>query len=180
MSRIGKLPITIKEGISVTLTSNEVKLTGPKGVLAYTIPQGIKVKQEEDKLVVEQTSSDTSALFGLARASLNNMVEGVGTGFEKKLELSGVGYRAQTTGAELTLSLGFSHPIKIKAKPGITFMVAENTITVAGMDKSVVGDIASHIRSLRPPEPYKGKGISYSGERIRRKAGKAAKAVGGK
>jgi large subunit ribosomal protein L6 len=108
------------------------------------------------------------------------MVQGVSTGFEKKLEMTGVGYRAQAAGADLTISVGFSHPVKMKAPQGVTFSVAENVITVAGHDKMIIGDVAAKIRAIRPPEPYKGKGIKYVGERIRRKVGKAAKAVGGK
>ena len=118
-------------------------------------------------------------LFGLTRAMLNNLVKGVTEGFEKKLELSGVGYRAQAAGNALTLSLGFSHPVVVKVDQGITFTVEENIITISGIDKALVGDTAAKVRAIRPPEPYKGKGIKYVGERIRRKAGKAAKAVGG-
>ena len=121
----------------------------------------------------------TNALFGLTRAYLANLVTGVTQGFEKKLELSGVGYRAQAAGNTLTLSLGFSHPVVITADQGIQFKVEDNVITISGIDKTIIGDIAARVRKLRPPEPYKGKGIKYIGERIRRKAGKAAKAVGG-
>lgn len=121
---------------------------------------------------------ETNALFGLTRAMLNNLVKGVSEGFTKNLELSGVGYRAQALGNALTLSLGFSHPVVVTADQAITFTVEENIITITGADKAMVGDIAAKVRTIRPPEPYKGKGIKYLGERIRRKAGKAAKAIG--
>ncbi len=181
MSKIGKMPIAINEGITFVNTDGNVVVTGSKGTLSYQLPYGIIVKNEEGKLTVSQKSgADNSALWGLARALLANMVKGVSDGFEKKLELAGVGYRAQTSGTELSLSVGFSHQVKVKAPQGITFKVEENIITVSGIDKSIVGDVADKIRKIRPPEPYKGKGISYQGERIRRKAGKAAKAVGTK
>lgn len=180
MSKIGKLPISVKEGVTVTNTNGAISVTGPKGTLTYQLPYGIEMKTEDGKIVVSQKpGADNTALWGLARALLANMVKGVSDGFEKKLELSGVGYRAQTSGSELTLSVGFSHQVKIKAPQGITFKVEENVITVQGSDKGLVGQVADEVRKVRPPEPYKGKGISYKGERIRRKAGKAAKAVGG-
>ncbi len=180
MSRIGKLPVIIAEGVAIALDGKEVKVTGPKGNLTFRIPMGIEVKQAENTLIIERKDDSFSPMQGLTRAMVQNMVEGVSKGFEKKLELTGVGYRAQSSATDLSLSLGFSHQVKMKALPGITFSVAENVITIAGIDKSVVGDTAAKIRSIRPPEPYKGKGIAYVGERIRRKAGKAAKAVGGK
>jgi len=180
MSKIGKKPLEIKEGINVSIQNGVVNVSGSKGSMSYDVPDGIEVKNIDGKIIVSQKSKDSSALFGLVRAIINNMVTGVNSGFEKKLELSGVGYRAQVTGNELVLSLGFSHPVKIKAPNGIAFNVSENVITVSGIDKSLVGDTAAKIRAIRPPEPYKGKGISYKGEKIRRKAGKAAKAVGGK
>jgi len=183
MSKIGKMPITIENGVTVTNVNETVMVKGPKGELAFALPSGIGITITEGRIVVAPTiknAQSVSALFGLVRAQVANMVKGVDKGFERKLELVGVGYRAQTNGTEITLSLGFAHPVKMKAPQGITFAVAENIITIAGMDKSLVGDIASRIRAVRPPEPYKGKGIKYVGERIRRKAGKAAKAVGGK
>jgi large subunit ribosomal protein L6 len=182
MSKIGRIPVQIKDGTTVTISNNAVTVNGTKGTMSFSLPDGIEVKQEEGKLVVSQKDpSDYSkrALFGLTRAMLANIVTGVSTGFEKKLELSGVGYRAQVNGRDLQLSIGFSHPVIIKAVDGIAYSVKDNIITVAGSDKAVVGDWAAKIRSIRPPEPYKGKGILYVGERIRRKAGKAAKAVGG-
>ncbi len=182
MSKIGKTPIIIKDGITANISGNIVNVTGPKGNFKYTLPLGIHVKVEGDKVIVSQDPNaleDTKALFGLVRATIANMVYGASTGFEKKLELSGVGYRAQLAGADLNLSLGFSHPVKIKAIQGITFGVIENVVTISGGDKALVGDIDAKIRAIRPTEPYKGKGIKYVGEKIRRKAGKAAKAVGG-
>lgn len=180
MSKIGRLPVDIKEGVTVSFENNEIKIAGAKGTLSYLIPEGIEVSQSVDKLTVSEKREDTNALFGLTRAIVANMIEGVTSGFEKKLELSGVGYRAQVSGNDLVLAVGFSHPVKIKADTGIKFTVSENVITVSGIDKSLVGNVAAKIRAIRPPEPYKGKGISYKGEKIRRKAGKAAKAVGTK
>lgn len=180
MSRIGKKPIEIKEGVTVSLQGRKVNVSGSKGDLSFEVPNGIEVKIEDNKIVVSQAKKalEVSAVFGLTRAMIANMVKGVSEGFEKKLELSGVGYRAAVAGADLTLSLGFSHPVKVNTVPGINFSVLENVITVSGIDKALVGNMASKIRDIRPPEPYKGKGIKYLGERIRRKAGKAAKAVG--
>jgi large subunit ribosomal protein L6 len=183
MSKIGKMPVEIKEGVTVTITDGVIAVTGPKGNLSYTIPAGLNVVSQDGKIVVtqqEKAKDQTKALFGLARALIANMVTGVSTGFEKKLELSGVGYRVAMAGADISLSVGFSHPVKIKAEPGITFTIKDNGIIVSGIDKALVGNTAAVIRAVRPPEPYKGKGIKYAGEKIRRKAGKAAKAVGGK
>ncbi len=181
MSKIGRQPVEIKEGVTVTLNQNEVKVEGPKGSLSYRFPLGIEAKQEDGKVVISKKNDAVDpALYGVVRATIANMVQGVTSGFQKQLELSGVGYRASTSGNELVLSVGFSHPVKIKAEEGISFSVAENVITVSGVDTSLVGNTAARIREVRPPEPYKGKGISYKGERIRRKAGKAAKAVGAK
>ena len=184
MSKIGRLPIEIKSGVTVTIDGQNVTVTGPKGTMSYGVSHGITVKQEDGKIIVGQVTGkeeQTKALFGLTRAILNNLVKGVSEGFEKKLELAGVGYRAQTSGTELTLSVGFSHPVKIKAPAGITFAIVDNNkIVVSGIDKALVGNTAAVIRSVREPEPYKGKGIKYEGEYIRRKAGKSAKAVGAK
>ena len=173
----------LASGTTVTVNGQELTVTGAKGTMNFTIPAGILVAVADGKAVVsqeEKTKEQTKNLFGLTRAMLANMVKGVSTGVEKKLELSGVGYRASSNGQELTLSVGYSHQVKIKAPAGITFTVTENIITVSGIDKALVGLLASQIRAVRPPEPYKGKGIKYVGEHIRKKAGKAAKAVGGK
>ena len=183
MSKIAKIPVIIKEGVSAVINNETIAITGSKGTLSFAMPLGIAVKEEEGNLIIfqrEKNDEKTKALFGLTRSLVFNMVEGVSTGFDKKLELSGVGYRAQAAGDMLTLSLGFSHPVVVKGEQGITFSVEENIITVSGIDKALVGNTAAKIRSLRPPEPYKGKGIKYQGEKIRRKVGKAAKAVGAK
>jgi large subunit ribosomal protein L6 len=183
MSKIGKLPIAVKDTMTVSVTGQEVSVTGPKGNFSYRVPSPITVTYENGQMVVTQKQPgdvESRALFGLTRATLANLVKGADEGFTKKLELVGVGYRAQVQGTDLVLSLGFSHPVKFTPPQGVSFTVAENVITVAGSDKMLVGDMAARIRAVRPPEPYKGKGIKYVGEYIRRKAGKAAKAVGGK
>ena len=183
MSKIGKLPITIGNGVNVTVTGDKVAVTGPKGNAALTLPTGIHVAVAEGKAVVTAENKEdrkVKALYGLTRANLANLIKGVDTGFEKKLELQGVGYRAQMQGADLVLSLGFAHPVKFQPRDGIKLSVADNVITVSGSDKIIVGEIAAEIRSVKPPEPYKGKGIRYRGEFVRRKAGKAAKAAGAK
>lgn len=183
MSKIGKVPIILKEGVSADIQNQQIQISGPKGSLSFTVPQGIKVKEENGKITVSKkaiANQEINALFGLARALIANMVKGVTEGFEKKLELLGVGYRAVLSGNDLLLSVGFSHPVKVVALEGIKFTVSENIITISGLDKGQVGDIAAKIRAIRPPEPYKGKGIRYLGEKVRRKAGKAAKAVGTK
>ena len=182
MSKIGKQPVLITKGVTVTITGQQVSVTGPKGSSLYTIPEGITAQVEEDKVIVSQEKGKeelTKSLFGLTRANIANLIKGVNEGFEKKLELSGVGYRAQMTGNDVTISIGFSHPVKVAAPRGIKFGVAENVISVSGIDPVLVGNIAAAIRKIKPPEPYKGKGIKYVGEYIRKKAGKAAKAVGG-
>lgn len=180
MSKIGKLPISIPESVTITIDGGTLRVSGPKGTLTQTLHPDVLVHVDEGKARVSLTkrSSEKYALFGLTRATIANMVEGVTQGFVKKLELSGVGYRANLLGENLTLLVGFSHPVTVQAVPGITFEIAENVITVSGVDKGLVGEVAARIRSIRPPEPYKGKGIAYVGERIRRKAGKAAKTVG--
>lgn len=180
MSKIAKIPVEIKEGVQVALEDNGVKVVGSKGNLFFGIPVGVAVKIEEGNVLVTTTdqSERSRALSGLVRAYVANMVKGVSEGFSKKLEMTGVGYRAQASGNTLTLSVGFSHPVIIKADPTITFGVEDNIVTVSGIDKAIVGNVAAEVRAVRPPEPYKGKGIKYQGERIRRKVGKAAKAVG--
>ena len=182
MSKIAKKSIIVKENVTVSFDGNKVSVQGPKGNLSFVIPGGIKAEVSDGQIVVSQVKEndrETNALFGLTRAILANLVKGVTDGFEKKLELTGVGYRAQASGNTLTLSVGYSHPVILKGNEGINFAVEENVITVSGIDKAEVGNIAAKVRSIRPPEPYKGKGIKYVGEKIRRKAGKAAKAVGG-
>ncbi|MGA2911117.1 MAG: 50S ribosomal protein L6 [Candidatus Levyibacteriota bacterium] len=181
MSKIARKPVVLKAGVSVVLEGSKAKVSGPKGELSFVIPAGIKIAVANGQIIVSQekkNDAETNALFGLTRSMLNNLVQGVTEGFEKKLELSGVGYRAQAEGNTLTLALGFSHPVVVKVEQGITFAVNENIITISGIDKALVGDTAAKVRAIRPPEPYKGKGIKYVGEHVRRKVGKAAKAVG--
>ncbi|MEK7559086.1 MAG: 50S ribosomal protein L6 [Patescibacteria group bacterium] len=180
MSKIGNKPIQLKEGVTVAIASGEVKADGVKGSLAFKIPDGIEVKIEEGQIKLSQREKalNKSAMLGLTRSIISNMITGVSEGFEKKLELSGVGYRAQVSGEDLTINIGFSHPVKISPEEGIKFALVDNIIVISGIDKALVGNTAAKIRAIRPPEPYKGKGIKYQGEYIRRKAGKAAKAVG--
>ncbi len=180
MSKIAKIPVIINEGSQVSIIDREIKVTGAKGNLAFKIPFGVDAKIEDRKILVTQTENGDKAraLSGLTRAIIANLVTGTTEGFTKKLELTGVGYRAQASGNSLTLAVGYSHPVIIKGDSTISFTVEENVITVSGVDKTLVGDIAAKVRAVRPPEPYKGKGIKYQGEYIRRKVGKAAKAVG--
>lgn len=177
MSRIGKLPIAVPAGVTVTVNGNNVHVKGPKGELERTISNLVEVKQEGEQIILSarDESKEANAQHGLSRTLVNNMVLGVTNGFEKRLELVGVGYRAALQNNTLTLSLGYSHPVVIPAPEGIEFQVPDNThIVVRGMSKETVGQIAAVIRSKRPPEPYKAKGIRYEGEYIRRKLGKAA------
>lgn len=181
MSKIGKKPIQLKEGVTVAVSNGEVKAQGAKGALSFKIPSGIEVKIENGEIQLLQKKKelkDKSAMLGLTRSIISNMIMGVSVGFEKKLELVGVGYRSQVTGEDLTINVGFSHPVKISPETGIKFSLVDNVIVISGIDKALVGNTAARIRAIRPPEPYKGKGIKYQGEHIRRKAGKAAKAVG--
>ena len=177
MSRIGRAPIEIPAGVTVTVSEdNLVKVKGPKGELSRQISQEMKITVDGNILTVERPSDDKThrSLHGLSRTLINNMVVGVTEGYQKNLEIAGVGYRAQKQGKNLNLSLGFSHPVVVEPPEGITFDVPTATsITVSGIDKEVVGQIAAEIRSFREPEPYKGKGIKYAGEHIRRKEGKA-------
>lgn len=182
MSRIGKQPIPIPEKVTVTVDHNVVTVKGPRGELRRMLHPEIRAAVNGN--LVELTPAfekkKTSALWGLERALLANMILGVAEGFERRLEIEGVGYRAQLAGADtLALSLGFSHPVEVKAPSGIVFKVEKNVIIVSGIDKALVGQIAANIRAKRPPEPYKGKGIHYLGEMIRRKAGKKAAATSG-
>jgi large subunit ribosomal protein L6 len=181
MSRIGLMPISLPTGVNYQIDNQKVTLTGPKGTLEFIIPEGIVVKNDNSTLTVENThkGKTADALFGFVRANIANIVHGITVGWNKTLELSGVGYRATLNGNDLVLNVGFSHPVKIVPPPGITFGVNEGKIVVNGIDKQVVGQEAAIIREVKKPEPYKGKGIKYVGEHIRKKAGKTAKAVGG-
>jgi large subunit ribosomal protein L6 len=175
MSRIGKRPITVPKGVTVTLDGQTVTVKGPKGERSWTVAEEIEVKQEEGELTLA-ARADTQrarAMWGLSRTLVDNMVTGVTEGFTRKLELVGVGYRAAMKGNDLSLQLGFSHEVDIKAPEGVTFAVPKQTeINISGADKQVVGELAANIRKLRPPEPYKGKGVRYAGETVRRKEGK--------
>ncbi|CAB4589825.1 unannotated protein [freshwater metagenome] len=178
MSRIGKAPIAVPSGVDVTIAGRTVTVKGPKGTLAREIPGEITVRKEESTLFVERPNDERTnrALHGLSRSLVNNMVIGVTEGFTKELEIVGVGYRAEAQGANLRLALGFSHPVVVPAPEGITFEIPVQTrIIVKGIDKEIVGQVAANIRSIRKPEPYKGKGVRYLNERILRKAGKTGK-----
>jgi large subunit ribosomal protein L6 len=179
MSRIGRAPIPVPAGVTVEVNDRQVKVTGPKGTLEREMPRDITIRQDADLLLVERPDDARQhrALHGLTRSLLNNMVVGVTDGFTRDLEIVGVGYRAAaTTPGKLDLALGFSHPVSVDAPDGITFETpAPTKITVRGIDKEIVGQVAANIRSIRKPEPYKGKGVRYAGEVVRRKAGKAAK-----
>jgi large subunit ribosomal protein L6 len=179
MSRIGRSPIAVPSGVEVTIADRHVTVKGPKGVLARDLPGEITMRQEESTLLVERPDDQrhNRALHGLTRSLVNNMVVGVTDGFTKELEIVGVGYRATAKGTEqLELALGFSHSVTVDAPAGITFDVPQPTrIAVRGIDKELVGQVAANIRKIRKPEPYKGKGVRYAGERVIRKAGKAAK-----
>ncbi len=180
MSRIGNSPITVSKDVTISHEGNMIVVKGVKGELKYTIPMGIAVTVNGETVEVTRKHNDkpTRALHGAMRANIANMITGVTTGWTRVLELSGVGYRAQLNGVNLVLSVGFSHQVTIVPPAGITFAVAESKITISGIDKQRVGQTASDIRDVKKPEPYKGKGIKYEGEHIRKKAGKA-KAVGG-
>lgn len=182
MSNIGKKLIAKKEGVTVLQEGRKVVVTGSKGTLEVNLPQEISLEINDDGVKVKKTrdSKDLEKYLGLSRALIANMVEGVSNGFEKKLELSGVGYRARVEGGELILNVGFALPVRIKPIDGTLISVTENIITVSGINKQLVGDVAANIKKIRKPDPYKGKGIKYFGEKLRRKVGKAAKAVGGK
>lgn len=182
MSRIGNNPIQIPSGVNINLKGPVVEVIGPKGTLEMRLMPQIKIEMEDGilKLTAKDQQKITRSLHGLTRTLINNMVVGVTQGWSKELEMVGVGYRAQGGGDSLTLSVGFSHPVIIKAPEGITFNVADNTkITVSGIDKNLVGQVTANIRGIKPPEVYKGKGIRLVGEYVRKKAGKAGKAVVG-
>ena len=178
MSRIGKQPITVPAGVDVTIDGNTVTVKGPKGELTRSSPEIMIIKREGDDIIVERPddSRDAKAFHGLVRTLIANMVEGTANGFSKKLQLVGVGYRAALKGKDLEMQLGFSHPVLVEAPENITFEVPSQTeIIVSGPSKEQVGQVAANIRKWRKPEPYKGKGIRYEGEHVRRKLGKAAK-----
>jgi len=175
MSRIGKKLIEIPQGVTVTVEGRDIKVAGPKGELKTVIHNSIKAEVKDGKLFVtpkNALSTKDRGLWGLYRALIFNMVEGVSRGFEKKLEIEGVGFKAAVQGDELVMNLGFVNPVKIKKPEGITFAVEKNVITVSGIDNQVVGQISAEIRATKKAEPYKGKGIKYQGEKIRRKEGK--------
>jgi large subunit ribosomal protein L6 len=177
MSRIGKRPIEIPSGVTVSIDPGRVAVAGPLGTLQQQVPQRIAIEQQDGQIVVTRPTDrgEDRALHGLTRTLVANMVEGVTKGFEKRLEIQGVGYRAALRGADLELSVGYSHPVLVKPRQGITFDVpAPTQIVVKGTDKQQVGQTAAEIRKVRPPEPYKGKGIRYEGEYVRRKVGKRA------
>jgi large subunit ribosomal protein L6 len=177
MSRIGKKPVAIPAGVSVTVGATEVKVKGPKGELSLPVPKSCTVKQENGEIVVTRDGDDkfVRATHGTTRAHLNNMVKGVTAGFVKDLEIVGVGYKAEAKGTTLTLTIGYSHLVNFTAPQGITIETPEPTkIKISGIDRQKVGQVAAEIRGIRPPEPYKGKGIKYIDEHIERKAGKSA------
>ena len=176
MSRIGKKPVSIPKGVTVTLDGSKITVKGPKGELSRSLPGAMLVSMKDNEVVVERPSEENEhkALHGLTRTLVANMVEGVTTGFSKQLEIIGVGYKAEQRPYGLQLSLGFSHPIEYRAPAGIKLTAPQPTqVNIEGANKEMVGQVAAEIRSYRPPEPYKGKGIKYAGEQVRRKAGKA-------
>jgi len=179
MSRIGKLPIPVPSGVDVQIDGQQINVKGPKGTLAHTIIEPIIVQRGDDGTIEVKRPDDerrNRALHGLTRSLVNNLVVGVTEGYEKKLEIHGVGYRVQLKGSDLEFSLGYSHPVKVSPPEGITFAVeAPTRFSVQGIDKQLVGEVAANIRKLRKPDPYKGKGVRYAGEKIRRKVGKTGK-----
>jgi large subunit ribosomal protein L6 len=178
MSRIGKLPIPVPANVDVTIDGQQISVKGPKGTLSHVVAEPITVEREDGILAVKRPDDErrNRALHGLTRSLVNNLVVGVTDGYEKKLEIHGVGYRVQLKGSDLEFSLGFSHPVKVSPPEGITFTVEGPTkFSVQGIDKQRVGEVAANIRKLRKPDPYKGKGVRYAGEKIRRKVGKTGK-----
>ncbi len=183
MSRIGRMPVTIPSGVTVAIDKNRVKVTGPKGELSRDINPEMSVTQQDNTLMVTRPSDDQEhrSQHGLARSLIDNMVTGVSNGFEKQLEIVGVGYRVEKSGEKLVIRVGYSHLVEVEPLPGITFSVeGNNRIKVSGIDKEVVGEMAARIRKIRPPDAYKGKGIRYAGEVVHLKPGKAGKVVGKK
>ncbi len=182
MSRVGKKPITIPSGVTVDIKDNNLKVKGPKGELNLALHPKVQVAKTDTEVIVDvkrKENKNEKALWGLFRALINNMVVGVTTGFTKILEINGVGYKAAMSGRKIILNLGYSHPIEMEVPAGLETKVEKNIVTITGADRQSVGQFAAVIRSQRPPEPYKGKGIKYQDETIRRKAGKVVKAVGG-
>ena len=181
MSRVGKLPIEVPEGVDVEIQGTHIRIKGPKGDLSHVFPPVVDIEKEDGSIIVKPRSDEkfSRAMHGTARAVIQNMVTGVNQGFEKFLEIVGVGYRAEMQGKNMTINVGYSHPVEVVPPDGISFEVLErnNVIRVSGYDKQVVGQIAAEIRGIRRPEPYKGKGIRYRGEYIKRKPGKAGKAI---
>jgi large subunit ribosomal protein L6 len=179
MSRIGRLPITVPSGVDVNIDGQVVNVKGPKGTLAHTVAEPIAVERAEDGTLQVTRPDDERAsrsLHGLSRTLINNLIIGVTQGYEKKMEITGVGYRVQLKGSDLEFALGYSHAVPVKAPAGITFVVETPTkFSVQGIDKQLVGEVAANIRKLRKPDPYKGKGVRYAGEKIRRKVGKTGK-----
>ncbi|PPK69541.1 50S ribosomal protein L6 [Actinokineospora auranticolor] len=179
MSRIGRLPIPVPSGVDVTIEGQSVSVKGPKGTLSLTVAEPITVERAEDGTLQVTRPNDerrNRALHGLTRSLVNNIVVGVTAGYEKKMEIHGVGYRVTAKGSDLEFALGYSHPVKVAALEGITFAVESPTkFSVSGIDKQRVGEVAANIRKLRKPDPYKGKGVRYAGEKIRRKVGKTGK-----
>jgi large subunit ribosomal protein L6 len=179
MSRIGRLPVTVPSGVEVTIDGQAVSVKGPKGALTHTVATPIAVARDDDGTITVSRPDDerrNRSLHGLTRTLIANMVEGVTNGFEKKLEIVGTGYRVIAKGSDLEFALGYSHPITVKAPEGITFTTdGPLRLSVQGIDKQLVGEVAANIRKLRKPDPYKGKGVRYAGEHIRRKVGKAGK-----
>lgn len=183
MSRIGKKPITIPSGVKVEFKGEYLDVTGPKGTVSVLVHPKVVLNISDNEVVVDINNKENKlekSLWGLTRSLIANAVQGVVSGFEKKLEINGVGYRGSVAGDTITLSLGFSHPVEVKVPKGLTAAIDKNVITISGIDKQLVGEFAANIRALKKPEPYKGKGIKYSDEVVRRKAGKVMKAVGGK
>jgi large subunit ribosomal protein L6 len=181
MSRIGRLPIAVPSGVTVNIKDQRVTVKGPKGEMSQNFVPGMDIKLEEDKLIVKRQSDSKEhrALHGLTRSLLNNMVTGVTKGWERNLEIVGVGFRAEKTGEKLVLRVGFSHTIEVSPLPGVTLAIdGPNRVKVSGVNRETVGQMAAEIRGIRPPDAYKGKGIRYAGERVRIKPGKAGKAVG--
>jgi large subunit ribosomal protein L6 len=179
VSRIGRMPVDVPQGVDVEIKGSHIRVKGPKGELEHTFPAAMDISMEDGQIAVKRPSDESThrAQHGMTRALINNMVVGVSQGFEKVLEVNGIGYRAELNGKNLVLNVGYSHPVEVEPPMGISFDVDTRTrqIKIQGYDKAVVGQVAADIRKVRPPEPYKGKGIKYLDERIRRKAGKAGK-----